>query len=287
MNHQVLDEALRELADGPSNAAAVRSTLRRRQLLRRQARRTGALLGAAAAVVLIIGAIALVAVSRNNSQGVATPPDWRRDHPVVIPAGSRLIPDDAPPLLSPVTITAGGPPVGVLAQRSVDVDSLRVDWPNANYSSPDFRGSLGYVIDRTPVFGVLTSDMNQEIATQPDSLGGHPGEFGRAPTGKKMQDSSGQWIRTWFTWQLSDGSYIHLWNAADDKAALSVLATGIIEKPSPLPSFMSFGVTLPGLTVRYSSGVRFLDQRASAPLTEEAGCARRVRRRCTPPAQAA
>lgn len=271
MNHPSLDQALRELADGPSNAASVRSTLRRRQLVRRQARRMGALLGAAAAVVLIIGVIGLIAVARNNSQGVATPPDWRRDHPVVIPAGSRLIPDDAPSLLSPVTVTAGGPPAGMFAQRSVDVHSLQVDWPNADYNSPAFRGSLGYVIDQMPVFAVLTTDTEQKVATQPASLGGHSGQFGRAPTGEKMETRSFGWIRVWFTWQLSDGSYIHVWNAADDKAALSVLAAGIVEKPSPLPSFISLGVTLPGLTARYSSGVRDLNQEAAGPLTEQVG----------------
>lgn len=277
MNLPALDEALRELADGPSNATSVRSTLHRRHALRRQARRTSALLGAAAAVVLIIGAIGLIAVTRNNSQGVATPPDWRRDHPIVIPAGSQLIPYDAPALLSPVTVTAGGPPAGVLAQRSIDADTLRVDWPNADYDSPAFRGSLGYVIDRSADFGRMVSRVGgvlpvpEQVTTVPGTVGGHPARFGRAPADRKVTDDSGALFRVWFTWQLSDGKYIHVWNTPDDKAALSTLAAGIVEKPSPLPSFMSFGVTLPGLTVPYSTGVRYLNQSTTAPLTEESG----------------
>jgi hypothetical protein len=274
MTYPALDEALRELAEGPSNAASVRRTLDRSREVRSRNRTLVALVGAAAAVALIISAIGLVTVSRNNSEGVATPPDWRRDPAVIVPAGSQLVPYDAAPLRSPVTVTAGGPPAGVVPERTFDVDYVKVSWPNADNDSPAFRGSLGYQVDRSAVFGQLTSTIGEQLAepvpvtTVPTTIGGHPAEFGRAPAGTKLSDGVGGLVRIWFTWQLSDGSYLHVWNVADDKAALDSLAGGIVEKPTTFDSFIDLGVTAPGLTARYSQGVRFLNQRATAPLDE-------------------
>lgn len=275
MTYPALDEALQELADGPSNAASVRRLLDRRGELRRRNRTLAALVGAAAAVALLISGIGLVAVNRHHNPGVATQPDWRRQPPIVLPPGSGLVPDQAAPLRSPVTVTAGGPPAGILADRTVDVDYLQVSWPNADYSSPAFRGSLGYQVDRSAAFGQLRSTIGEKLPTPPpvvtgrETVGGHPAQFGRAPVGTRLSDGNGALIRVWFTWRLSDGSYIHVWNVADDKAALITLAGGIVERPSPLDSFISFGVTAPGLTARYSRGVRDLNQRATAALDEQ------------------
>lgn len=274
MTYPALDEALRELAEGPSNAASVRRTLDRRREVRSRNRTLAALVGAAAAVALIISAIGVIAVSRNNSQGVATPPDWRRDPPVVIPAGSQLVPYESAPLSSPITVTAGGPPAGIVPERTFDVDYVKVSWPNADYDSSAWRGSLGYQVDRSAAFGQLTSTIGEKLANPvavtivPTTIGGHPAQFGRAPAGTKLSDGVGGLVRIWFTWQLSDGSYVHVWNVADDKAALNTLAGGIVEKRTTFDSLIDLGVTVPGLTARYSNGARFLNQRAAGPVDE-------------------
>lgn len=265
MNTDELTDALAALSERAPQQIELRRTVAARVALHLRRRRLIALIASAAAV-LIVGAGLGVATHRDfGSPSVAGVPDWQHDRPVDLPAGSSLIRYETPPLISPVTVTINGTRLDAVtpilelqsATGTAGADQLSLIWgaprePNGN------QGLVGYLVSRSvdmPRLGAQNPESLPDTTTYNLTVNGHPAVLSEL-SGNSAYTVTGL-VRMWLTWQLGDGTYIHVWTSAYDgdlvqqKSLLLTVAADIAEHPETLNQNVVVGVTLPGLTASY------------------------------------
>lgn len=260
MNIDELTDALAALSDRAPQQPELRRAVAVRVAVRLRRRRFTALIASVAAV-LVVGASIGVATHRDfGSPAVAKIPDWQHERPVDLPAGSSLIRYQTPPLVSPVTANTNGQQQAFSVAGIPGGDQMRVAWPVKTTDSAGNSTSTaqtgGYLVNRSVHLGQFGPAMSAgtpdtTITTQNLTISGHPAVLSQTPANAAVMIVEGKPVRLWLTWQLEDGTYIHVWNSANEKAALWALAAGIVEHSQTFTQHLVMGVTLPGLTVVY------------------------------------
>lgn len=280
-----LDQEFRALTQDPLDLADIRTSINLGVDRHQRRRRTTALVASAAAVLVVAAGISVVHEIGITSAPVATVPDWHQQaRPLVIPAGSTLIPYTVRDVISPVTATVDGPSARDEVTWQQDVNTLSVAWryPNAagiataspvngSTLTPAEMDQRAYVITTTrdlprsqpaaPPPGGGAVDLATQTAATPTTptttsapvstvIGGHQVVIAD-------DTQSAVWVTIgqtrWASWQLTDKRWIHVWVRTGGDAALIAFAQGIVETPSTITRQVTVGVTAPGYTVEGAS----------------------------------
>lgn len=268
-----LEQEFRTLAQEPLDLAAVRTSIIHGISRHQRRRRATALVASAAAVVVVAAGIGFVHEIGITSAPVAAVPNWQQDaRPVVIPAGSTLIPYTVREVVSPVTATVDAPSVRDAVTWRQDVDTLYVAWQDLTVAGTATASAAGGSevppTELTQRAYVITKTRDLPQWQQPP--GGGAVEFATPtaplPTGASVStvigghqvvivdDTQSAFAVTtgetrWASWQLADGRWIHAWARTGGDTALIAFAKGIVETPTPLTRHVTVGSTAPGYTV--------------------------------------